>query len=180
MGISVVIVPIGELNSDDLEHLKEELEGKFGTCAIASMIQMPGKAYNPQRRQYMSGVLLQWLSEVYLNAPSEARILAVTREDLYSTGLNFVFGQAQLKGRYAIISLKRLDPGFYGMTPDRTLFLNRMVKEAVHELGHTLGFEHCPNRRCVMHFSNSLRDTDIKGDWFCRRCLAKVRLQEGG
>ncbi|TLX91314.1 MAG: hypothetical protein E6K97_02920 [Thaumarchaeota archaeon] len=38
-----------------------------------------------------------------------------------------------------------------------------MVKECVHELGHIFGFVHCPNIECVMYFSNSLSDTDIKG-----------------
>jgi len=40
----------------------------------------------------------------------------------------------------------------------------------VHELGHTYGLGHCPDTHCVMHFSNSLRDTDIKSATFCPAC----------
>jgi archaemetzincin len=36
-------------------------------------------------------------------------------------------------------------------------------------LGHSFGFEHCPNRKCVMFFSSSVRDTDNKGFQFCER-----------
>jgi len=173
MNISVIVIPIGNLEPKDLEYLAEQLKAKFGDCTVGDEMDMPTGAYNPQRGQYMSGILLQRLLEAYAEAPMDAKILGVTDEDLYSPGLNFVFGQAQMEGQCAVISLKRLDPAFYGMRSDVGIFRYRMMKEAVHELGHTLGVEHCPNRLCVMHFSNSLRDTDVKKDWFCKRCLAR-------
>mgnify|MGYP001074945395 CR=1 FL=1 len=173
MNISILIIPIGNPKLEDLEYLKKELGDKFGDCTVGNKIEMPPEAYNPSREQYMSDILLQCLSKIRPGIAAEARILGVAEEDLYSPGLNFVFGQAQFGGRCAVISLKRLDPAFYGMTPDEKIYRLRMVKEAVHELGHVLGIEHCPDRRCVMHFSNSLRDTDVKGDWFCGQCLAK-------
>jgi len=37
--------------------------------------------------------------------------------------------------------------------------MQRVIKEAVHELGHAFGLTHCENSKCVMHFSNSLQDT---------------------
>jgi archaemetzincin len=40
--------------------------------------------------------------------------------------------------------------------------LNKEQSEAVHELGHAFGLTHCEKSRCVMHFSNSLQDTDFK------------------
>lgn len=175
MNVSIHVVPIGNYNPEDIKHLEEELKAKFGNCIVESSINMPEGCYNPQRGQYMAGILLDKLIMSFPDAPSGAKILGVTNEDLYSPGLNFVFGQAQLRGQFSVISLKRLDPTFYGMTANRTLFLHRIVKEAVHELGHTLSFEHCPNKLCVMHFSNSLYDTDVKGDWFCQRCLSKLK-----
>jgi archaemetzincin len=49
----------------------------------------------------------------------------------------------------------------------------RALKEAVHELGHTLGLVHCPEAGCVMHFSNTLADTDCKSHRLCAMCERK-------
>lgn len=174
MKVNVVIIPIGNVDSKDVIYLENGLQARFGNCTITQSIKMPAEAYNSSRGQYSSEFLLQYLPKFSQEIPNEAKVLGVTVEDLYVPDLNFVFGQAQLNGRYAIVSLKRLNPVFYGVAADRELYLHRMLKESVHELGHTLGLNHCPNKRCVMHFSNSLWDTDIKSDWFCGQCSAKI------
>jgi archaemetzincin len=63
---------------------------------------------------------------------------------------------------------------FYGLPPNPAALKSRLVKEAVHELGHTFGLVHCPNACCVMYFSNSLGDTDRKGPGFCSACKARL------
>ena len=100
--------------------------------------------------------------------------MAVVNLDLYTPGLNFVFGQALTGGKAALIALPRLRPEFNGLTRNKELYRHRAVEEAVHELGHTFDLSHCPNIRCVMHFSNSLADTDGKGKDFCEGCLDKL------
>jgi archaemetzincin len=72
------------------------------------------------------------------------------------------------------IYLPRLRQEFYGLKPDEPLFHQRIIKEAVHELGHAFGLEHCNNQMCVMHFSNSLPDIDIKQNSFCDICRTKI------
>jgi archaemetzincin len=103
------------------------------------------------------------------------RVLGVTEVDLYSKGsnnrdLNFVFGQAQILGRAAVISLYRL-------RGEEDVFHLRALKEAVHELGHTMGLRHCDNKICVMRFSDSLADTDFKNAEFCESCKGKLKIK---
>jgi archaemetzincin len=73
--------------------------------------------------------------------------------------LNFVFGHAHINGKVATVYLQRLRQEFYGLEKNENLFLQRVLKEAVHEIGHAFGLGHCPISRCVMNFSNSISDT---------------------
>lgn len=139
--------------------------------AAGGLFSVPQKTYNARREQYNSTKILQALEG--LKAGTEERLLGVIDEDLYVPELNFVFGEADVKAGIAIIALPRLRQEFYGLEPDRGLFLLRAAKEAIHEVGHTCGLGHCPDPACVMHFSNSLRDTDVKNQRFCAACGKK-------
>jgi archaemetzincin len=51
----------------------------------------------------------------------------------------------------------------------------RAIKEAVHEVGHTLGLVHCLDRRCPMALSLGLDDLDLKSAAPCSSCAALLR-----
>ena len=103
------------------------------------------------------------------------KIVGVTDVDICVPVLRFVFGQAQLSGKAALLSIARLCQQFYGLPEDRRLLVIRAKKEAVHELGHTYGLVHCESPQCVMHYSNSIREVDIRPIEFCDDCLALLR-----
>jgi archaemetzincin len=137
----------------------------------SSSTMPPIHLFDKARKQWISDSLLDWLLESS-NPDSTTKVLAIYDFDAYSDELNFVFGEAHLGGRVAAIYLPRLRDEFYVSKSDKNnnLFEQRVIKEAVHELGHTFGLRHCQISKCVMHFSNSLQDTDFKDDRFCERC----------
>jgi archaemetzincin len=170
----ITIVPIGEVDESLLESSGASLEEIFGQkTRIANKMQLPKESWHRDRSQYLASSILAVLSP-----PSSSldRVLGVVDVDLFAQGLNFVFGQADVAGRRAVISLYRLRQEFYGLHHDEDIFRQRTLKEAVHELGHTYGLGHCPNPKCVMHFSNILSDTDLKEWKFCPVCQ---RRKEG-
>jgi archaemetzincin len=129
--------------------------------------------YDPNRKQYHSSQLLVGLKN--LINPGDDKYLAVTDLDLFIPILTFVFGEAQLGGPMAIVSTYRLRPDFYGLPKDDNLVLQRLEKEAVHELGHTFGLRHCPDYQCVMTASTYVEEIDLKGVEFCKDCTASLR-----
>jgi len=154
----------GPVEQEDLECLMRALSQRGMNVSIASERKVPAAAFNRGRRQYRG--------ELFLESPWEEafdRVLAVTNYDLYANNLNFIFGLADAHEKSAVISLFRLRMGV-----DEATFHSRAVKEAIHELGHTWGLSHCQNPRCVMHFSNSLEDTDRKQTEWCKRCDRKL------
>lgn len=134
----------------------------------------PELAFDATRGQYDSRAFLARL----LEEPAEGavRTLGVTNVDLFIPVLTFVFGEAQLGGRAAVVSAYRLDNRLYGLPPNPHLLFERLSKEAVHELGHTFGLVHCPDGRCVMAASTYAEDIDLKGDRFCDRCLGLLEV----
>jgi archaemetzincin len=194
--MQIVIRPIGWYSSDEFGYnistivspLIQHLSKIFGdkarinsdrlqssslqsSSSSSSSTMPPTDLFDKARKQWISDSLLDWLLESN-NPDSTTKVLAICELDAYSDGLNFVFGQAHLGGRVAAIYLPRLRDEFYVHKSDKNnnLFEQRVIKESVHELGHAFGLRHCQISKCVMHFSNSLQDTDFKDDKFCERC----------
>ncbi len=167
----ITLKPVGNVSDGTMKKLNDRV-GSIFHCAVeteAGLCDL-ARAYDPERKQYNSSMLLASLGK----ADREERVVGIADVDLYVPRLHFVFGEADIGSGTAIVSLCRLRQEYYGLDPDEALLLERAAKEVVHELGHTFGLEHCPNGNCVMHFSNSLADTDVKQVHFCDKCRPKI------
>ena len=166
-----VLIKVGEVPPEVVAFLLREIPEILPihvSCVLSA--EIPSWAYNSHRDQYRASNVLAYVSKF----AKDCKALGVMDIDLYEEGLNFVFGEAYCPGYAAIISLFRLRPQFYGEEPDEKLFLERALKEALHEMGHTYGLDHCPNRKCVMAFSNTIWDTDYKEARYCRSCWREL------
>jgi archaemetzincin len=127
--------------------------------------ERPGEAWDVRRRQYETGRILKWLESRQVDA---AKVLGLTDVDLFIPILTFVFGEAQLGGRAAVVSTARLTSG--NGSRGEKLLAERLRKESLHELGHAYGLVHCGNPGCVMGRSPGVAEIDAKGPSFCTDC----------
>lgn len=165
----ILIFLLCEINDKALAELKSHLQNVFGLdVEVTSHSVDLSFAYNERRKQYSGEEILRKAEKNKRN--SHEKWLLIADVDLYSDGLNFIFGLANLYSGVSIISLIRLRQQFYGKPENEKLFIERLKKEATHELGHLFYLGHCMDKKCVMHFSNSLYDTDVKSAYFCERC----------
>jgi len=167
----VALVPIGRVDPVIISWVTEDLPKVLPTSVVESPpLPLSPRHFHAGRAQYLGDGLLAELSSIA--RPGNTLLLGITGEDLFSPGMNFMFGIATT-GR-ALVSTFRLRPEVYGMPPAGKLYRWRVLTEAVHELGHALGLPHCEHPGCVMYFSTWIGDTDRKGPGFCYRCRRRI------
>jgi len=165
---TLVISPIGDFGEDGelLEHVGKELREFFGyDTVILPLIEEKDLWLDPIRKQFHSTPILETLA--IISPPEAIKVLAITKVDLFIPILTHVYGEAQLGGKACILSTCRFREG---LALGTETFRYRVVKEAIHELGHTFNLRHCRDGACVMHYCRSMKEVDRKSNQFCRYC----------
>jgi archaemetzincin len=165
---------VGPIGQPVIAAIGERITEKYDADVdVLPEMPVPDGAFDAGRKQFSSSVILQRLAG---GGPTDAyRLFGVTECDLFIPMLSFVFGQAQLNGRVALLSLARLQQEFYGLPGDATVLIERAIKETLHELGHTFGLLHCLDKECPMSLSTTVQLLDNKRSTYCAGCSALLR-----
>jgi len=167
------LLPIGEFDPRLLRELGPAMAETFRVpCEIARLRLDPEFAYHGERQQYHSSEILQAMQRLVTR--ESWRVLGVTGVDLYIPILTFVFGEAQIGGPCGLVSAHRLRQEFYGLPPDAEMLGQRLLKEAVHEIGHTLALTHCEDYQCAMAPSHAVEWIDLKDVSLCEACRTRL------
>ncbi|MFZ0309255.1 MAG: archaemetzincin family Zn-dependent metalloprotease [Candidatus Sulfotelmatobacter sp.] len=165
------LLPIGNVDDGLLKDIRPAVEEILCIpCKVLPVRLDPEFAFHGERQQYHSSEILHRMQSFL--TPDSWRVLGVSAVDLYIPILTFVFGEAQMGGPCAVVSAHRLRQEFYGLPSDHDLFRQRLIKEAVHEVGHTLNLTHCEDYRCVMASSHAVEWIDLKESALCTPCRA--------
>lgn len=163
------LLPIGNFDERLLRQAAPILADAFRvTCRVAGSRLDPQFAYHRERQQYHSSEILQAMQPHADEATW--RVLGITDVDLYIPILTFVFGEAQIGGPCAVVSFHRLRQEFHGLPEAPALLLERLIKESVHEIGHTLDLTHCDDYSCAMAPSHAVEWIDLKEATLCLEC----------
>ncbi len=174
VALSLRIIRFNNVDHQALNDIAEFVRAAFSVGVRFSQGGLvPIEFVDVLRNQYRAEDLLQW---VYSKWGGKEVVLALIEGDGYAGSLNFVFGIASPLLKVALVFTSRLKLWIKsGMSPEQ-LFIERLRKEVMHELGHVFGLGHCSNPHCVMFFSNSIFDTDRKSWKYCSACASKLRF----
>lgn len=173
----VHLLPIGKAAASLLEELRAAIPRRLPVrCEILPLTLEPAPSYHAERQQFHSSEILQRMQG--LVRPKDWRLLAVAEVDLYIPILKYVFGEAEMGGPCAVVSTFRLRQEFYGLDPDDSLLRERLRKESIHELGHTLNLRHCQDYQCAMASSHSVEWIDLRENRLCGAC--RYELESNG
>jgi archaemetzincin len=173
----VEIVPLEVADQELLSALAAEIRRVFPVeSRIGAPEKLPLSALDDERGQYHSTQILEHLA--CRDRRDAFRLLGVTSVDLFTPILAYVFGEAMLPGRAALVSTFRLAAAPTERDPvsKRSVFVDRVLKEGVHELGHTFGLTHCHDPACAMSASLDTTHIDAKSTRICYYC--KMMLED--
>ncbi len=164
------VVPMGDVGDVAVRIVAAHLQAVLGLSAdVLERRPLNDACYVPDRRQYDAAKLIASLNDCSAPWPY-LKIVAVVSVDLGVPILRFVFGEAQMGGRCAVVSGYRLRRNEDGTDAGLELYYERLAKVALHEAAHTLSLFHCEDSRCLMHFAASPKHLDRIRLFFCPRC----------
>ncbi len=174
----IAIVPF---ESFDLREIKDSLEAAallYGLEPVfSSDAYLTASLSDAElKRKQRDAVRIITSSKNILMATGEKAkyALVVTKVDLFSERLRFIFGLANQELGVGLLSTARLRVRD-GDEVTPAVIKERVLKEAAHEIGHLGGLAHCENPKCLMAFSNSIKEVDQKLPFLCEECKIKLR-----
>jgi len=165
----IYVQPLGKALPDaDVTMVKEALKAFYEVeVKVLPRVALPKSAYYPKRARYRAEKLLEFLKP---RMPADGfRILGLTGVDISTTKGKIedwgILGLATIDGAACVLSSFRCKRRAKNAEHARI----RLGKVAVHEIGHTFGLDHCPNRGCLMEDGGgSVLTTDREYD-LCTR-----------
>jgi len=165
----ITLISFGYFDADFLRNVAEAVKKEFLLDVNIKEGHLDlSEFYDPTRRQYSGVKLINEIENVFSSESSKT--IGIFNVDIFIPILTYIFGQAFLNGRTGIASNFRLNNERYGIKMDGGLVLERLIKEVIHELGHTFGLIHCHIPSCVMRSSTYVEDIDQKSMHLCLNC----------
>ena len=171
----IVIQPYGDFPQELLKKAEEGITNMYKlNVVILKSVSLPEMAYFKPRNRYKADSLLVDLEG--RQVPQTFKIIGLTEKDISTKSEPYedwgIFGLGSISDKTCVVSTFRLK---YGNASDE-LLSSRLIKVINHEIGHTLGLQHCPHLNCLMEDANgSIKPVDNESGALCADCAKKVK-----
>ena len=164
--ITILIQPFEDVKPKQLEEISENIRKIYPKIKILEPIDFPKNAFYQPRNRYRADSIIKYLRT---KTPDNSVTLALTNKDISVTKgkvADFgVMGLGYRPGNACVASTFRLN------TENKS---EQFYKVAIHELGHTQGLKHCPDKTCFMRDAEGKNPTNEEKD-FCQNCKKVLR-----
>lgn len=158
--VTLILQPFNDFPKEKLAFVTKDLQLIFPNIQINAPIPFPENAYNAERNRYRADSSIAFLSK---NTESGSVTLGLTTKDISTTKGKHkdwgVMGLGYRPGKACIVSDFRL--GKHNKA--------QFYKVCIHELGHTAGLNHCPEKSCFMRDAEGGNPLDDETG-FCKSC----------
>ena len=164
--ITILIQPFEDVKPKQLTEISENIRKIYPKIKILKPIKFPQNTYYEPRNRYRADSIIKYLRT---KTPNNCVTLALTNKDISVTkgkvadfgvmGLGYRPGNACVASSFRLNN-KNKNEQFY--------------KIAIHELGHTQGLKHCPDKTSFMRDAEGKNPTNEEKD-FCQNCKKFLR-----
>jgi archaemetzincin len=185
--LALHLVPLGDVDALTMTQTKTALETHAGVggakvvVTIEPAVPLPKSAESTDKGRYRAEKLLDLLAGLTLGGDlTHAKVMGVAELDIVTDkngNPNWgILGLGAIDGRCSVISTYRMRRKFdKGGGASDDVVRDRLWKISLHELGHTLGLEHCPIKGCIMEDGHgTVKTTDAETE-LCPSCASKFK-----
>ncbi|SHE81074.1 matrixin family metalloprotease [Chryseobacterium sp. OV279] len=159
--MTILIQPFKDFSSENVLKTAEGIRKIYPNIKILEAIDFPDNAYYKERNRYRADSIIKFLDsrtkDGFVTIGLTSKDISVTKGKIKDYG---IMGLGYRPGKACVASKYRLDK----KNADEQFF-----KIAIHELGHTQGLKHCPEKTCFMRDAEGGNPTDEETD-FCPKC----------
>jgi archaemetzincin len=159
--IVILVQPFKDIKPENVQFVTNEIKKVYPNVKILQPIDFPTNAYYKDRNRYRADSIIKFLDKRtkngFVTLALTSKDISVTKGKVKDFG---VMGLGFRPGKACVASSFRLN---------KENSNEQFFKIAIHELGHTQGLKHCPEKKCFMRDAEGKNPTNEEVD-FCEKC----------
>ena len=166
----VYIQPLGDVKYDYLKLVKSSVESFYHfDCIIKKSRPLTEDLMVKTKTRYSADKILEKFE-------SNDNCLVLTEKDIARSKGDIpewgVLGLGYRPGTVCVVSTFRMKKNV-----NETIIKDRLIKVALHEIGHNLGLDHCDNNiHCLMNDARgTIKQVDNEKIWLCDKCWKTIK-----